>query len=675
MKLSNTLKAKISNDVISRLTIKNNKSQLSNIHIMDELIPKGKIMTIGQSKLEIKSNSAFVFADHDPAQNWSHDCEYIFYDEQGNLTQKVAAKFPPLEMLQQPQIFTAIQTPVKLKPYKEINPAVFQLFEGGILQSVLSNTINRYAILYSGMSNNRHVNDMEFLYRTLIDLYHFKPENILVANHDGTVNYFGDPQPVVKWPGNNTAYRMKVWTKGDTAGLNKAIDEISKRIGANDFLLIHTNNHGGHDGVQSNLCTYPDWAGYTASDFAAKLKKMPRFSKLMVMMEQCHSGGFINPILNNSPATYTHVAAACKESDSSAGGANFDPFALDWICGVTGRNASGGALSGTVDGNKDFNISAAEVFKYAHDVNTAGDTSVAGDKPLSCGNNIYLNNGDTSVLMAWKGMNNDQTLWYSLYDGASWAPQRQVPNVASSVGPSLARYKGKIYMAWKGMNTDQGIWFTSYDGNSWAAQKNVAGVATSYKPVLAVFNNKLYMAWKGMNNDQTIWWSSFDGNSWTPQQQVPGVFTSVGPSLAVFNGKLYMAWKGMNNDQTIWWSCFDGNSWKPQQQVPGVFTSVGPSLAEFNGKLYMAWKGMNADQGIWYTYFNGNSWAPQKQVPGVATSVGPALVVSSNRLYMSWKGMNSDQGIWFAAFDGNNWSAQSNVGGVATSVGTAMATV
>ncbi len=69
MKLSNTLKAKISNDVISRLTIKNNKSQLSNIHIMDELIPKGKIMTIGQSKLEIKSNSAFVFADHDPAQN------------------------------------------------------------------------------------------------------------------------------------------------------------------------------------------------------------------------------------------------------------------------------------------------------------------------------------------------------------------------------------------------------------------------------------------------------------------------------------------------------------------------------------------------------------------------------------------------------------------------------
>jgi hypothetical protein len=75
---------------------------------------------------------------------------------------------------------------------------------------------------------------------------------------------------------------------------------------ADDLLLIHTNNHGGHNGTESYLCTYsgPD---YLASDFAAKLGKLPKFNCLMVMMEQCHSGGFNAPILANSTATLTSV--------------------------------------------------------------------------------------------------------------------------------------------------------------------------------------------------------------------------------------------------------------------------------------------------------------------------------------------------------------------------------
>ena len=82
------------------------------------------------------------------------------------------------------------------------------------------------------------------------------------------------------------------------------------------------------------------------------------------------------------------------------------------------------------------------------------------------------------------------------------------------------------------MDNDQGIWFSSFDGNSWAPQQNVANVATSVGPSLAVFNGRLFMAWKGMDNDQGIWFSSFDGNSWAPQQNVANVATSVGPSLS-----------------------------------------------------------------------------------------------------------------------------------------------
>jgi len=74
------------------------------------------------------------------------------------------------------------------------------------------------------------------------------------------------------------------------------------------------------------LCTYSG-ADYYASDFGAKLAELPKFLHLVVMMEQCHSGGFNQPILDNSPATHTSVASACLEPNNSIGGAHFDPFA------------------------------------------------------------------------------------------------------------------------------------------------------------------------------------------------------------------------------------------------------------------------------------------------------------------------------------------------------------
>ncbi len=89
-------------------------------------------------------------------------------------------------------------------------------------------------------------------------------------------------------------------------------------------------------------------------------------------------------------------------------------------------------------------------------------------------------------------------------------------------------------MAWKGISNNQGIWFSSFNGTSWVLQQNVQGVGTSVGPSLAVYNGRLYMAWKGISNDQGIWFSSFNGTSWVPQQNVQGVGTSYKPSLVKY---------------------------------------------------------------------------------------------------------------------------------------------
>lgn len=195
---------------------------------------------------------------------------------------------------------------------------------------------------------------------------------------------------------------------------------------------------------------------------------------------------------------------------------------------------------------------------------------------------------------------------------------------------ALAEYNGKLYMAWKGMEGDDRIFWSTFDGKSWAAQQQVSGVSTSGGPALAVFDGKLYMAWKGTHpgnsgfmdvaDDKHIWYSYFDGSKWAAQKQVPGVATSIGPSLGVHfdHGvdKLYMAWKGMEGDQRIWYSFFDGSKWAAEQAVPGVSTSVGPCITTFNGELHMAWKGMYGDQRIWFSHFDGVRWRCNRSYRG-----------------------------------------------------------
>ena len=140
--------------------------------------------------------------------------------------------------------------------------------------------------------------------------------------------------------------------------------------------------------------------------------------------------------------------------------------------------------------------------------------------------------------------------------------------------PALATFNNQLFMAWKGLEFDERLFFSSYNGTSWAAQQQIPGVWSSTGPALAVFQNKLYMAWKGMGNDQSMWWTSFNGATWAAQQQIPGVASSTGPRLAVFNNTLYMAWKGMEDDQRLWWTSFNGTTWAAQQLIPG-WSSVG----------------------------------------------------------------------------------------------------
>lgn len=356
----------------------------TNLYIMEDIQPAKSVIKAGHQQIPIKQSTAVVFVDDEPMANWSHDCRYLLHDaDSGKLYQEVKAGFPPY-IVDPPETFKAFHTPVVAQnPLRKIWALDLDIAFPWRLRKG-----QRYAILFSGASNNRHTNDLEFLYRQLVDRFYFDEDKITVLNYDGTVNYSGWPQPVTSWPGDGSAYTMPVDGAGTKQALEDAIDDLKPKLKSDDLLLIHTNNHGGHNGTESYLCTYsgPD---HMASDFAAKLAELPAFSDLIVMMEQCHSGGFNDLVIESSTAERTTFAAACTEGKNSIGGADFDPFARDWIAAFAGADPYGASLASDPDYDSSGKISAREAFAYADDVHDSYDSPVysaygtdAGDQHL-----------------------------------------------------------------------------------------------------------------------------------------------------------------------------------------------------------------------------------------------------------------------------------------------------
>lgn len=358
----------------------------SNFYLQEDVFSKGATLPVPRRKIAATRPTIMAFADDAPLYNWAHPCRYLFHDaETGELYNEVEARFPPYILDRDvPKTFNAFHTPVAFAEarYQKI---VFKPFWRYFF------TGKRYAILFSGMSNNRHTNDLEFAYRTLVQVYGFSPANITVLNYDGTLNYSGNPKPVTAWPGDGSAYTMPVNGAGSKAKLLAALNSLKSKLKPDDLLFIHTNNHGGHNGTESDLCCYPNWDSLGVKEFTDKLAELPPYRCLMVMMEQCHSGGFNSAVIAKSTAANTSIGSACTEFNNSIGGADFDPFARDWIAAMMGNDPYGNALSYNPDGSGNGQVSAKEAFDYANAIHHPYDTPVFN----------YKNQGRT----CWLGRN------------------------------------------------------------------------------------------------------------------------------------------------------------------------------------------------------------------------------------------------------------------------------
>jgi hypothetical protein len=425
---------RIRTHAFERLTY--DQRQRTNLLASEHVFKKGESIGPEFQNIVATRSSLLVFVDDNPRANFGHDCRYLLYAaDTGEFEREAAARFPPIHDARHPVQFEPFHEPVAFEKDKIHFRPHWPIWR--CPRIVPDGT--RYAILYSGMTNKRHLNDMEFLYRTLIDLYGFDPANIYVCTYDCSRNTQDGLQ--VNWPGDNTPYRIIVNYQGNRAEFELAVDQVKAKIGALDTLLIHCNNHGDYDGAPgtSFLCTYPNWGKYYNADFSNKLAQLPKFRQLIVMLEQCNSGGFNASILAKSTASATSVASAAIESQSSyvTADGNWDPFARDWIAAQAGHDPFGGALAHNPDLNGNGKIEAEEAYGYAKSVQDPRD-SPNFSETSEAGGDIGL--GQEYLIWWWWCLllkDSLQRPWHAL------PPQEYYAHL-SRIQPDLARLTAEL---------------------------------------------------------------------------------------------------------------------------------------------------------------------------------------------------------------------------------------
>jgi hypothetical protein len=268
----------------------------------------------------------------------------------------------------------------------------------------------RYAILFSGGINTtynyaRYWNDLKFMYKTLTNTLGFSKDKIAVLYADG------------KAKDND----MPVHYSATQANLKTVFDLLRKNSTEKDLVFFFSTNHGGgfmtndpdkkynvyggsvetgteepndsiseatykmdlnNDGDKNDTVAWDEvlnaWKGTsaTASDAILDDDLQPMFSNLkfnrmVIVMEQCFSGGLIHDVARSNNRVIISAASEYESSWCMTGG-TYNEFSYYFTSAINKADPSGTKVD--ADTNKDGDVSLVEAFNYARSKDSKSET-------------------------------------------------------------------------------------------------------------------------------------------------------------------------------------------------------------------------------------------------------------------------------------------------------------
>ncbi len=351
------------------------------------------ITTIMGNKITLSTTGYLFFIDEYPTANWSHPCRYVWFDLNQESSKTIKENNPPIDL--EEWILLSKNKIIPQKIQKKSNADNRE-----VIKRISSLASNNYAVIISGgntKSNNhiRYWNDCQAIYSTLVNEYGYLDSHIYVLMSDGTnpakdrntgYNYDSSPLDLDGDGDNDIQYAA---TKKN---ISAVFDMLSKKLTNNDFLFVFTTDHGGQISGD-NACMFLWGETITDSEFAKEVNKV-KAGNISIVMEQCHSGGFISDLTANNRV----IATACTANENSwaKDGSLYNEFVYHWTSAVRGYTPEGNLVN--ADSNNDGLISMKEAFEYAKKEDSKNENPQYESISPSLGNHLTLYGNDCATI-------------------------------------------------------------------------------------------------------------------------------------------------------------------------------------------------------------------------------------------------------------------------------------
>lgn len=218
---------------------------------------------------------------------------------------------------------------------------------------VIDFTSDKYAVLISGGANaaNNHLrywNELKATYN-MLKARGWKPANMFVIYADGV--------------GRDNS--IPVHYLASAANIKTVFTNLAAKMGGADTLYIMLNDHGGNgaNAVPKDATLNLWGTSITDVAFAAEVNRIQKYKKMIVQMEQCYSGGFLDDLAGPNRIM---MSACTADQPSWAMGPSYtwNWYTYFYLAALTGQKPDG---AGPVDAdvNNDGKVSMAEAHNFA----------------------------------------------------------------------------------------------------------------------------------------------------------------------------------------------------------------------------------------------------------------------------------------------------------------------
>jgi len=357
-------------------------------------IDKGvEVLSTKNHIIDTPEKGFITYIDLYPTANLFHPVKYVFLSENTDEFIEIDDKYPPINFDDYQMIDTEIGQVFK-SAYNIRAPRI----EEKPQLPLKGKSDSRYAVLMNGgyNSGNNHVrywNDLSNIYITLVDVYGFLDENIIVLCSDGL-----DPaadqsngqnsDPDLDGDGDEDIMYSCVLENVDLV-----FEELVDTLSGGGELFIFTTDHGNSVGDWDSIFNLWNMEELADDHFASLLAEIPA-TEIICTFEPCFSGGFLDDVV--VPPGPIVASSACRHDEYSWAMSNllYDEYVFYWTAAVKGEDAFGEPAD--ADFNDDGTISMDEAFIYAEAHDEQSEEPQYGDYPEGIGELFTLWPGSQS---------------------------------------------------------------------------------------------------------------------------------------------------------------------------------------------------------------------------------------------------------------------------------------